>query len=413
MLEHVQLPNVYLSQKGLLQVRDMQVLSVCIEPNGIEYLNLSQNTLGTPFMVDLERLLLRQNKSLKSLHLSDCGLTDPNMFQVLTTLNNLQELNISQNIMSDNVGVQFMAVLPNLANLTNLDISRCNFGPLTMKALEDSRFCDNGIYPQNKGLAVVSASFNKLQSVGVNHLTAALCQRTSTSLLTLKLQQVDISENDQNHCVRALHKLMSLKNARLAELDLSNNPLTARMNWIAQGINDSIHLHTLRLNKCSLTTDSLTEITNVLQFSQSLTCLELSDNILGKSGADLIAQVLQKRHKLQQLKLNNCGLTSVGILTILRACSGQNVNFNVTRLELENNCDVDFSRLKYGDRNLTDAFSKLNSTLVYLELSKNGINDEDVRNALKQSWEEIHGKEQLSIFISNVSLRFIKKPRKN
>lgn len=409
----------------------MQILSTCIEPNIIEILNLSQNTLGTggnllskamaycfqrlgtPILADLERLLVRQNKSLRSLHLSDCSLADPTVFQALTTLNNLQELNISQNLMSDNLGVQFMAVLPNLANLTNLDISRCNFGPSTMKALEDSRFCDNGIYPQNKGLTTVSASFNKLQSVGVNHLVAALCQRTSTSLLALKLQQVEISESDQNHCAKSLHRLMSLKNARLADLDLSNNLLTSRMNWISQGINDSTYLHTIRLNKCSLNADSLTCITDVLQFSQSLTCLELSDNIFGKSGADIIANVLQKRHKLVQLKLNNCGLTSVGILTILRACSGQNVNFNVTRLELENNCDLDFSRLKYGDRNLTDAFSKLNATLAFLDLSKNGINDEDVRNALKQSWEEIHGKEQVSVFASSVSLRFMKKQKKN
>lgn len=365
------------------------------------------------YFADLERMLVRQNKSLRSLNLSQCSLTDPNMFQVLTSLNSLQELNISGNTMSDNIGVQLMTVLPNLANLTNLDLSRCNVGPLTMKALEDSRFCDNGIYPQNKGLAVISASFNRLQSIGVNHLTAALCQRTTTSLLTLKLQQVEISENDQNHCAKSLHKLMALKTARLADLDLSGNIFTSKLRWIGQGINDSIHLHTIRLNKCGLNSESLTDITEVLQFSQSLTCLELSDNILGKSGADLISQVLLKPHKLQQLKLNNCGLTSVGLLQVLRSCHGQNLHLNITRLELENNCDVEFSRLKYGDRNLTDAFSKLNAKLMFLELSRNSINDEDVRNALKQSWEEIHGKEQLSITMSQVSLRFMKIQRKN
>ena len=356
---------------------------------------------------------MRQNKSLKLLNLSGCNLTDAHLFQTLTSLHNLQELNISNNNMSDNIGVQFMTTLPNLASLTNLDISRCNFGPLTMRALEDSRFCDNGIYPQNKGLTTVTASFNKLQSAGVNHLTAALCQRTGTSLLTLKLQQVDVQDNDQNHCSKALYKLIAHKTARLAELDLSNNTLTARMQWIGQGINDSTYLQTLRLRTCSLNSDSLAYITGVLQFSHSLTLLDLSENILGMAGAEMIANALLKKHKLQQLKLNSCGLTSVGVLTLLRACGRQNVNLNVTRLELENNCDVDFNRLKYGDRLLTDAFSKLKSSLIYLELSKNSINDLELRNALKQSWEDIHGTEQLLITMSHVSLRFMKKPKRS
>ncbi len=347
------------------------------------------------------------------MNLSYCNLTDAHLFPTMTSLHNLQELNISNNSMSDNIGVQFMTVLPNLASLTNLDISRCNFGPLTMKALEDSRFCDNGIYPQNKGVVTVTASFNKLQSTGVNHLTAALCQRTGTSLLTLKLQQVDVHDADQNHCSKALYKLMAHKTARLAELDLSNNSLTARMQWIAQGITDSTYLQTLRLRACELKGDALGSITNVLEFSNSLTALDLSENILGLAGAEMIAEALLRKHKLQQLKLNSCGLTSVGLLAVLRACNSQNVNLNLTRLELENNCDVDFIRFKSGDRLLTEAFSKLKPTLIYLELSKNSINDTDIRNALKQSWEDIHGKDQLLITMSQVSLRFMKKPRKN
>ncbi|KAH1171065.1 NACHT, LRR and PYD domains-containing protein 3-like [Mauremys mutica] len=197
----------------------------------------------------------------------------------------------------------------------------------------------------------------------------------------------------------------------LTKLDLgANNPGDAGVQLLCEGLKQlNCKLQSLRLWSCGLTETSCRDLAAVLRTSQSLTELDLSDNILGVSGVRLLCEGLKHPNcKVQRLDFFSGHLPGAcceDLAAVLRA------NESLTDLDLGYNYlgDAGVQRLCKGlthpncklqrlglqGCHLTDAgcadlaaVLRTNQSLTKLELSDNELGDAGVQllcEGLKQN----------------------------
>ncbi|KAI4897001.1 hypothetical protein NFI96_008862 [Prochilodus magdalenae] len=127
-------------------------------------------------------------------------------------------------------------------------------------------------------------------------------------------------------------------NSPLKELDLSNtDPQDSGMNLLSVGLKSSkCKLEILRLPFCKIGKKSCEHLGSALLINSSLKKLDLSNNDLQDSGAELLSAVLKSPHsKLEILRLQFCNIRR-------KACENQGsavhvVNSSLKELDLSNN----------------------------------------------------------------------------
>lgn len=133
-----------------------------------------------------------------------------------TTLQNLEELDLSMNPLGDGCGQALASILQACPSLSTLHLQACGFGPsFFLKAALGSAFQDA------KHLKTLSLSYNVL---GTSALAQALQSLPTHTLLRLELNSVAAIKNDTS-LVEPLVRYLTKEGCALAHLSLSANHL--------------------------------------------------------------------------------------------------------------------------------------------------------------------------------------------
>ncbi|XP_041959986.1 NACHT, LRR and PYD domains-containing protein 3-like isoform X5 [Alosa sapidissima] len=144
------------------------------------------------------------------------------------------------------------------------------------------------------------------------------------------------------------------------ELDLSKNDLgDSGVQLLSKGLSSPYcKLQTLRLAECKLSEKSCEIVATVLQSPNSLIDLDLSHNDLGDSGVQLLSKGLSSPHcKLQTLRLADCKLTDTSCEIV--ASFLQSPNF-LQQLDLSDN-DLGDSGAQLLSKGLSSSYCKIHT----------------------------------------------------
>ncbi|XP_059405652.1 NACHT, LRR and PYD domains-containing protein 12-like isoform X7 [Carassius carassius] len=274
-------------------------------------------------------------------------------------------------------------------------VRNCRKAVLTGCDLTD-RHCEivASALQSSNSLRELDLSNNHLQDSGVELLSAGLkspnCQLNILRLAGCKL-------TDQ--CCETVASVLQSSNS-LRELDLSNNHLQdSGVELLSAGLKSSnCQLNILRLAGCKLTDQCCETVASVLQSSNSLRELDLSNNHLQDSGVELLSAGLKSPNcQLNILSLAGCDLTDRHCEIVASAL--QSSNSPLRELDLSNNhlqdsggkllaaglrspnCQLNILRLsgclvkEKGCAALTSALSSNLSHLRELDLSNNHLQD--------------------------------------
>lgn len=179
---------------------------------------------------------------------------------------------------------------------------------------------------------------------------------------------------------RGLGKFIDMlsKQSNIVEVDLSDNKLDSRSSEALSSFLKTSHctLKTLRLSSADLDDGETALFMEALEFNKSITCIDLSHNMLGgigeksvvrrsaSSGGAAIAKALRENSTLEKLDLswNKLGMSSA-------LCIGDALRDNNTLLEL----NLAYNGIKNEGAEAIGAALLLNICLIRLDLSYNGI----------------------------------------
>ncbi|XP_004481114.2 NACHT, LRR and PYD domains-containing protein 3 [Dasypus novemcinctus] len=173
-------------------------------------------------------------------------------------------------------------------------------------------------------------------STRMDHVVSSFCIKNSRHVESLSLGflynlKVEEEEEEEGQCLEVVDCF-------------SPCPHAACSNWLV---------------KCHLTSQYCRSLFSVLSMNQSLTELDLSDNILGDSGVRVLCETLQHPScNIQKLWLGRCGLTHHCCFHISSVLSS---NQNLVELDLSNNVlgDTGVNFLCVGLRHLFCNLQKL------------------------------------------------------
>ncbi|XP_041960850.1 NACHT, LRR and PYD domains-containing protein 12-like isoform X26 [Alosa sapidissima] len=220
----------------------------------------------------------------------------------------LKELDLSSNPLKDS-GVRLLSVGLKHANcrLETLRLVGCG---LTEESCE---VLTSALQSEHSLLKELDLSSNPLMDSGVRLLSVGL-KHTNCKMETLSLADCKITHNSCEIVVSVLQSTNALIKLDLGENDLGDSGVKL----LSKGLSSpDCKLQTLRLADCKLTDKSYEMVASVLQSPNSLQELDLSDNDLGDSGAQLLSKGLSSSNcKIHTLRLTDCKLSekSCGIV---------------------------------------------------------------------------------------------------
>ncbi|XP_067248564.1 NACHT, LRR and PYD domains-containing protein 12-like isoform X1 [Chanodichthys erythropterus] len=354
------LPVIKNTRKALLQCCKLtaqcckSLSSVLQSSNFLRDLDLSNNDLQDSGV----RLLSDGLKSskLEILRFSTCNLTAQcceSLSSVLQSSNSfLRDLDLSNNDLQDS-GVKLLSdglKSPN-CQLEILRFSICN---LTAQCCESF---SSILQSSNSFLRELDLSNNDLQDSGVKLLSGGL-KSPNCQLEILMLQCCKLTAQ----CCKSFSSVLQSSNF-LRDLDLSNNDIQdSGVRLLSDGLKSpNCQLEILRFSTCNLTAQCCESLSSVLQSSNFLRELDLSNNDLQDSGVRLLSDGL-KSSKLEILRFSTCNLTAQCCESLSSVL--QSSNSFLRELDLSNN-DLQDSGVKL----LSDGLKSPNCQLEILRLS--------------------------------------------
>ncbi|XP_076153133.1 uncharacterized protein LOC143136317 isoform X2 [Alosa pseudoharengus] len=298
-VEALQLAECTLTEKSF-----ESVAAVLQSPNSLIELDLSQIDLGDSGVQLLSKGLSSLHCKLQTLRLDDCKLTDTLceiVASVLQSPNSLLHLNFSNNDLGDS-GVQLLSkgVFSPHCKLQTLRLAEC-------KLSEKSCGIVAAVLQSPNSLLELDLSHNDLADSGVQLLSKGLSS-PHCKLQILRLSKCGISDEDYVCLALAL----MLNPSCVKELDVNNNHSGGSAQKLLSATLEDPHrkVEALQLVECTLTEKTFESVATVLQSSNSLIELDLSQIDLGDSGVQLLSKGLSSPHcKLQTLRLDDCKLT--------------------------------------------------------------------------------------------------------
>ncbi|XP_076134953.1 NACHT, LRR and PYD domains-containing protein 12-like [Alosa pseudoharengus] len=324
------------------------VVPVLQSTNALIKLDLGENDLGDSGVKLLSKGLSSPYCKLQTLRLADCKLTDKSyemVASVLQSSNSLLQLNLSDNDLGD-FGVQLLS--------KGLSSSNCKIHTLRLtdcKLSEKSCAIVATVLQSPNSLIELDLSHNDLRDSGVHLLSKGLSS-SHCKLQTLRLADCKLTDKLCEIVTSVLQSPNSL-----LQLNFSNNdPGDSGVQLLSKGLSSSNSiLQILRLADCKLTYKSCEMVASVLQSPNSLQQLDLSDNDLGDSGAQLLSKGLSSSYcKIHTLRLSDCLISEKGCGVLAAALTSNHLK----ALDLSHNI-LGESGLKLLSARLEDPVCKL------------------------------------------------------
>ncbi|XP_039637665.1 NACHT, LRR and PYD domains-containing protein 3-like isoform X2 [Perca fluviatilis] len=225
----------------------------------------------------------------------------------------LRQLDLSNNDLQDlEVKLLSAGLQSPHCTLETVRLSGCNLSEKSCEAF-------SSVLSSGSSLRELDLSYNNLQDLGVNMLSAGL-QSQHCKLGTLRLSGCKLSERS----CEALSSVLSSESS-LRELDLSNNNLQdSGGKLLSDGLQSpQCKLETLSLSGCLITEESCCSLASALSYNPShMKELDLSNNDLQDSGVKLLSAGLQRPQcTLETLSLSGCLITEEGCTSLASALS--------------------------------------------------------------------------------------------
>ena len=237
--------NCKLQYIGLQRIVEAMITKTCLH-----CIDLSGNIISDQIAMHIATVIFN-NKDLQSLDFSNCELQNTGcqqLFQAMETLTSLVYLNFSNNLFTDVAVDNFLLLLHGNTSLKHLNISNC------CNKLKD---------------------FNKI----------------TESLVNLKLlHHLDLSSN-----------VVNITSAENVSSIISNNPF----------------LEELYFSNCELHKSTFLRIIIAMQDNQYFTDLCLKSNLVDYNDATKVATLISNNPFLEKVDLSNCNLTDKGMKSIL------------------------------------------------------------------------------------------------
>ncbi|XP_076137455.1 NACHT, LRR and PYD domains-containing protein 3-like isoform X2 [Alosa pseudoharengus] len=219
---------------------------------------------------------------------------------------------------------------------------------------ESCEVLTSALQSENSLLKELDLSSNPLGDSGVRLLSVGL-NHTNCKLETLRLADCKIAHNS---CEIVASVLQSTN--CLIELDLSENDLgDSGVILLSEGLSSPhCKLQTLRLADCKITHNSCEIVASVLQSTNCLIELDLGENDLGDSGVILLSKGLSNPHcKLQTLRLADCKLTDKSCEIVASVLQSPN---SLQQLDLSDN-DLGDSGVQLLSKGLSSSNCKIHT----------------------------------------------------
>jgi Ran GTPase-activating protein (RanGAP) involved in mRNA processing and transport len=335
-------------------------------------LDLSFNRIGDEGVAVLADALAI-NTTLAELHLQSVGMSSSGLAAIaeaLKTNTSLQKLVMRL----ERVGTDRGAVLVQDSAVCNLADALEIHPTLELLAIYSVGMGDDGARAIAKALRMqhslkhLDMSDNPLTVAGVAAVADAL--KTNSTLEILYLQNVAMEEDGARAIAEAL-----LTNPSLQVLDISDNHIgTAGVSAVANALATNNALKKISLCMVELELEAALAIAKALRTNRSLKELDMSFNDLSVDEAVVaIASTLETNNTLEEIRLQDVGMTAVGVRAISRALRA---NQSLKLLDLSHNDFTDHWHVGImEDFALTLA---RNVSLEALLLSYSGLNSRGI-----------------------------------
>ena len=171
----------------------------------------------------------------------------------------------------------------------------------------------------------------KVLDLANNNISDFIADDIELLLFCNKLEGIYLSTNSlqEEGMIKIAETLRS--NTTLKVFDISNNSVSDKAaNNIAVALSNKFKLEKIYLNRNELQTNSIIRILSCL-YSTSLKIIDISHNIINSRAASVIANVLEKNIRLEELHVGGNILQAKGIIEILLYLT------HITTLDISNN----------------------------------------------------------------------------
>ncbi|KYB28825.1 Leucine-rich repeat-containing protein 16A-like Protein [Tribolium castaneum] len=304
-LVHLNLAHCGLSSKGVNHLAAALNTNTSLLST-LTYLNLSGNSLKDDIS-NLHTFLSHPN-SLQHVDISSTDVILENLFGALVRgcTTNLVHLNISKNPFSSKKSkeapISFKQFFSTTLNLKYLNMSHCKLPQEALKNLLLGLACNE--FTKEMCLDI---SNNGLGSQGAHVLESCVHGVRCISSLDISDNNMD---GDLSNVVLAISKNKSLRHLHMGRS--MKKHMSTIMDAVVQILqDDECLLQSLIIPDCRLRSDMF-NLLNALGDNKSLETLDISGNLIGDSGARLLAKALQINNKLKTIVLDRNNITLQG-----------------------------------------------------------------------------------------------------
>ena len=279
------------------------------------------------------------------------------VFDLIKLLNNLENLDLSENNLNDENMKSFVQALKTNKSIKSLNLSKNSI-------TSNGAFYLAELLNKNETLENLNISNNNINDTGLNSLFNTLSSN-GPNLLELDLSYNNLKKENFS----SLSDYLSL-NPKLKILNLSGNLISPQSaNIIGVTFNKNTNLNIIKVNKCGFNEESISNFIFYLNDS-NISELELNNNSFGVMGPIIIMGKFKSCASLKKFSLQNCEVSSLFLNMI-----AENTKFssNIEEVNLKNN--------EFDEKNFNNFCKSIeNNTKTIFRFSKDKVPSLDSQN---------------------------------